>query len=931
MPNDHGNANGAALSSPNIHEVSVHCKKRNKQLKHLPSVRYSPPKEKKMTTTSRNNEEKGAAKTPARTKTPVTKSAHAATTATVATNTPAPMKPAKKPPLVTPTTGNETANQNKGKRGQKTTETGQNMDIEDSTYDDWEDEEDDSTEAEKKQGQKPTTTPNKPGAKEDDDDEEPTKKGGHTTTKHGATAQKAAPPGEDTHPEEDDKAHDGKDEKEEADEQEKKEKDWKEVPTAKSKAKRTGKAADEASEKEEPATRAAPATAFRIPLNVRIIAQKSSKRDANYNVHTIVSSILIMLQKVHEKTWIGPIDPNDSTLAPILSPGDVPSEEATLLEYAEDPSPTRRGHFQMRMYIHADIEFHKFKQDRTFMEWLQKEKLNLEVNTLATSKPVNVGFFANLHPRADLLDLYEARLKLLLPAANFPEYQLTTSMLFAGEAKCKVVVVSAATEDVEKLALLFLSAGMESDQIDFYSWLEYTSLNLPRRLTVVNQQNTFSTTTRTLIVRGFTDANPTMQKAAAMHDNNEEAATDEADEENTKEATTTAPEKDIDLAHTTMSEFIQLKFKAGDGTNLFQRVYPPAGGTIACLIVPYHHNEAKSLFRSLTGELARDMCEESLQQALIAPEEARTAATSSEPWRPFTLATQIAETNPSITSSKNKTQRSKRPKQGRTVFNPSVSFAAIAATGATPNPSVTRETATQANAAPVQQHHETNNKEAWDAMQFQINQLQTAHNAMKDDQHAMNANVTKTRLATKKSIDKLEEKHAEAVSEMQTRQESSETKLLDKIAESSAESSAKGDKNTLDLKNLIMMLRHEDQQLREAAGIAAQAEKEQIAAIARREREQAELHRTHTELLLGNLVKSPGANVYNHSKNKAGSAPNSAERVTLATGRKKSRVTDEFFADDAWENNRNRMDYSMTEINKENGRAIHHEPAVDTS
>jgi hypothetical protein len=704
MSNDHGNADGTALSSPNIHEVSIQQKQRNSSPKTLSPAHQPPLKETKMTTSTRSNATKGDTKLPAKVNTPNLKLGPNTTTTEVK-NTPAAVKPAKKPALITPTNNNGNIAQKKA---------GRNMEANGDKNDEKTNEEDEGNESpactmkeknngtptednkatngneEGPTGQLLSFSKENKGEKKAATEEDPVEKeatAGTGGTKGKANTEEATeidvaeesgnnngdnggPTGTSKSGHAGTKAADSKEE------------EWKTVTNGKSHT--TGKQHDpmdvEETEKEKASdNRTTPATAFRIPMNVRILAKKSGNRDADYNVHTIMTDIFTKLQKVHEKTWIGPIDPNDSDLEPILSPTEVPSEEAALLEYAENPTPTKRGHFHMRMYIHADIEFYKFKQDQALMQWLFKEKITIAISLLATSNPQNVGFFVQLHPRMDLLPVYTNRLKILLPAKNFPPYQLTTVMLFAGEAKTKVVLVSAAKEDVERLALLFLSAGMESDQIDFYSWLEYTSLNRPRRLTLVNQQNEFITMSRTLIVRGFHDTNPimntevgdqTMQDSGTSEDTEEtDKATDDADKDNKPTVTKAA---EIDLTKTTMTDYIQQKFKAGDGTNLFTRVHPPAGGVMTCLLKPHHNNEAQSLFRFLPGELARDMCDASLQQALLEPDEARDAARSSDPWQPFTVSSRIAETNPTATSTKNLTKRPKRPKQGRVTFTPTL-------------------------------------------------------------------------------------------------------------------------------------------------------------------------------------------------------------------------------------------------------------------
>jgi hypothetical protein len=397
----------------------------------------------------------------------------------------------------------------------------------------------------------------------------------------------------------------------------------------------------------------------------------------------------------------------------------------------------------------------------------------------------------------------------------------------------------------------------------------------------------------------------------------------------------------IDLRKTTMTEYIQQKFKAGDGTNLFAKVYQPAGGIIACLIDPYHNNEAKSLFRVLTGEIARDMCYDSMATALALPNEAREAATFFAQWKPFTLSTKIGETNPTITPRKKPTtERVKRYRQGRSNVNPLVSFAKAAAASI---PS--KDTATTVSPLTSQgQPDETATNEVWDKLQSQINDLKTAHEQMQADQKATNANVTKSRQATAKAIVNLEEKYDVAVNDMQTMQTTSENKLLSKIEESTACS--------VSIQEYMMQCRREDKEEK----VRDKKEKEQAAIISREDRERAQLQYEQTEMLMGNFANTPGANVTTPnrsnsrkssgseagtdvtntrgSKNQAVASPKNAEGTSFITGRKKSRVTEkEFFSGDIWgDENHEGMDYSSTDHNnKENDLATQDAQVVDKS
>jgi hypothetical protein len=251
------------------------------------------------------------------------------------------------------------------------------------------------------------------------------------------------------------------------------------------------------------------------------------------------------------------------------------------------------------------------------------------------------------------------------------------------------------------------------------------------------------------------------------------------------------------------------------------------------------------------------------------------------------------------------------------------------------------------------QTNKSNNQEVWDKMQSQINQLKTAHDTMREEQQALNANVTKSRQATKKSIDQLEESQVAAIADMHNRQATSEANLKADMAEARKEAYAIGKNTTKELQEFLMALRRDDQAKEDKKEAIREYKEQNVAEKARAAEMKAEAHRTHTELMLGSYVRTPGVDVYNSSrtsttasreqaraaeatprsgaKNRAVAAPNSAERVSIMNGRKKSRgAPTEFFTEDNWGNNQDRMDHPMEEINKENDRAPYR-PVVSES
>jgi hypothetical protein len=520
-------------------------------------------------------------------------------------------------------------------------------------------------------------------------------------------------------------------------------------------------------ETKEPVT---PADRFRIGINIRVLEKKTkpSVHKPKVAVKVVAKGLLQAFLSVHDQAWLGPIQKNDGETDGIHTEEDIDKAETDLAKHFEDAKTTNRGHFFARFYLHSNIPLEMYKRNATFMAWLYAEKIGLDVNNLATTAPVFAGFFTEVKPRLDLMELFQARLDENTPA-TMPKYELTTTTLYAGGAKTRVYIAATDEANVDTVRTLFNSVDVAHDNISFFPWNEYLALNHARKLTIVNDQNKFVNAHNSIVLAGFTGLNPKMNidlvdmteapdDSAESNKGNENEDTTMIDNDAAGKETPDNPpkkgekakEEDPDIT-LTMTEYLCSQIKAGDGEDLFEHVYEPVLGKIEFMFQPFRYQEVLTFLRVAHRELAREMSLDGARQALVNPEDAILAASQTTEWKPFTLARKIQETATTRKKRNNKRQNTHQKKTQPTPF-----FSTATATTPAPTRNVWNPYATPTlSTISTEPSKQTN--EAIEILQKQMHEMRTATSKLQSDNRAIVASIDEVKQAHQKSTTELQQ------------------------------------------------------------------------------------------------------------------------------------------------------------------------------
>ena len=186
--------------------------------------------------------------------------------------------------------------------------------------------------------------------------------------------------------------------------------------------------------------------------------------------------------------------------------------------HATNDSPGFRGCFILR----CNIEFLKFKEDRTFMAWLKgnntplsvtnKVRISLDKCELPGTKRYPVGFFIHTVAREDLAQNFaDMYLKLLIDDewSDIPLFSVRAYTAYMAENSCRAFRVIAASEEDAKLVshMMATMMGAPSNKISFIPYQTWRTMkNQADKSAYIISQHRFMTENRATILEGFRDA-----------------------------------------------------------------------------------------------------------------------------------------------------------------------------------------------------------------------------------------------------------------------------------------------------------------------------------------------------------------------------------------------------------------------------------------
>lgn len=446
----------------------------------------------------------------------------------------------------------------------------------------------------------------------------------------------------------------------------------------------------------------------RTPTSV-IIDTKGSNNDIN--IYLLLKALLIGLQIADPTAFLGPVVHDEGNTLAIASTEDIPDNEMMFPTFVEDNRVTEKNMFVCRIYIHSNLPFPSFKANIPFKKWLKEENIMLERNILTDSRPHNVGFFINIIPNYELIETHEQRFRLDIES-HTPCFQAIPKHLFSSGKKCVVLMIQANEEDVEHVSQHFHTLNDKSTDYRFYPWNQYNTLPTSKKLTIIMDQIDFCSRYRNIYIKGFVDneditkmwsVDPDKIQELSQVENNSSTTNlqdtlMEAEydydleisnlDNNTKiyygiGDTISHFDEQIDLRNIGITEYMMMKFTAGDGTRLFDYVYPSINGIREVLVTFPHYTEAMSLQKRIHGELARVMNRASIQEAFCYPHDAVNDALTYSPWIPFLIHQEVeptrlpkkSNTKTSKKGRKYKTKKNIVPKIKKIPFKPTISYA----------------------------------------------------------------------------------------------------------------------------------------------------------------------------------------------------------------------------------------------------------------
>jgi hypothetical protein len=196
------------------------------------------------------------------------------------------------------------------------------------------------------------------------------------------------------------------------------------------------------------------ATKYCTPINIRI-AYPNSSRVGSFDKRRILIALLQAFQQIDPSANIHPTLLSDELQhqEKILRHIDeIPNIAQDIDQYYEIPTTTNSDCFHARILVNSGIEYHHFKRNTHFVQWLKSEDIQLDRNRLKdTLKPHQVGFFTHLVPRIDQTLLYEHRAQIAV-TPSCPPFFLQIKYVKAAYTTTKVWNVYTNAENIDKVA-----------------------------------------------------------------------------------------------------------------------------------------------------------------------------------------------------------------------------------------------------------------------------------------------------------------------------------------------------------------------------------------------------------------------------------------------------------------------------------------------
>jgi hypothetical protein len=126
-----------------------------------------------------------------------------------------------------------------------------------------------------------------------------------------------------------------------------------------------------------------------FPLSIKLLPNKDCCSKICHS--QIVYAVLCAMQKVHADTYLGPIK-EDPTTKLIYDIKNIPLERTNIKEYLAIPVNPKQNAFLGKVYIYTNHYLQEYQSSELFTNYLRKENIIIEINSLDNVNPVQLGF-----------------------------------------------------------------------------------------------------------------------------------------------------------------------------------------------------------------------------------------------------------------------------------------------------------------------------------------------------------------------------------------------------------------------------------------------------------------------------------------------------------------------------------------------------------
>jgi hypothetical protein len=496
----------------------------------------------------------------------------------------------------------------------------------------------------------------------------------------------------------------------------------------------------------------------KFSIVVRIGQPKNEQLE--FHEGRILLSLLTSMQKVMPYTKIVPIKQAGNEASDITSKEDIKIDEKFYEKYFEKPNITKQAHYVTRLHFVSKKPFFWFKKNLQFQKWLQNEKIRLEENNISEIHCPKVGFLTRCHPRSSLIKVYEVRIKKLFQGKSVPEFYCTIENVSVRQATTKVIAIRAAESDVNKLLSLFKT--FKNDHFHpFIPWKEWIAMVNTKQLDVIRKQNIILVNIKSIIVSGFKNS----EHIKFNHSNSEVEFMQTGIPDGTEEI-----DFSVEYGNMTTTEFLKLKYKDGQGNQIFHHCYPVTLGIREFMVLQRHAQEAIDLCKVIKEDLLQYMSDDAADAIFDDIDDIKSRAVEHEPWAPFVTANEYehvdlnAEKEDALLNSK---------KAKRNANNISTNNHQMTYRDATKKSNVNNnKTLTTKNSQPSSQGQDNNEKENQILCDIQkkLSELETKQKEHEDKFEKSTADII-----TK--MQNTEHKFAQSTTEIITKMEKTDKKL----------------------------------------------------------------------------------------------------------------------------------------------------------